>query len=257
MNLNGFNESAKLPSLRALRNSIGNPTDFFFPMYGFRDQTHFAKQFGYQGIVESPGMAFIVNTNSQDGLPNAILANIASCWPAVMLAMAFTYIAGLGVWTVESRCNPDFPPSFVEGAPEGFYWSFVSMTTVGYGDRSPISVVGRFCAIIIILCGLIIFGIVTSVMTTAITTVTMETDYKLYGAKVAAIDGSPEYRMGVRKNARLDEDQEYHTLNDIYKALNEQQVIGALIDTYSAGSSKMLFDQEHLRVNKILDYSAT
>ena len=32
----------------------------------------------------------------------------------------------------ESDCNPqDFPQSFVEGAYEAFYWSFVSMTTVG------------------------------------------------------------------------------------------------------------------------------
>lgn len=106
MNSNGFNESAELPSLRALRSNIGNPTDFFFPMYGFKDQTHFAEQFGYQGIVESPGMAYIVNTNSQDDMPKTILVNIVSCWPVVMLAMAFTYLAGILVWTVvsQTRC---------------------------------------------------------------------------------------------------------------------------------------------------------
>ena len=102
LNSNGFNESAKLPSLRALRNSIANPTDFFFPVYGFKEQTHFAKQFGYQGIVESPGMAYIVNTNSQDDMPNAILANISACWPAVMFALIITYLAGLLVWSVVS-----------------------------------------------------------------------------------------------------------------------------------------------------------
>lgn len=48
------------------------------------------------------------------------------------------------------------------------------------------SVVGRFFAIIVILSGLIIFGLVTSVMTTAITTATMETESSLYGAKVHA-----------------------------------------------------------------------
>lgn len=55
----------------------------------------------------------------------------------------------------------------------------------------------------------------------------------------------------------LYQDHEYHTFDDIYIALNERQVIGALIDTYSAGSSKDLFEQENLRVKKILDYSAT
>lgn len=51
--------------------------------------------------------------------------------------------------------------------------------------------------------------------------------------------------------------REYHTFHDIYMALSERHVIGALIDTYSAGSSKEEFENEHLRVNKILDFSST
>ncbi|KAJ7382737.1 hypothetical protein OS493_033022 [Desmophyllum pertusum] len=103
LNLNGLNQSAELPNLRALRKSIANPTDFFFPVYGFKDQTHFAKRFGYQGIVESPGMAYIVNTNSHDDMPNAVLMNISACWPAIVLALAITYLAGLAVWSVVSH----------------------------------------------------------------------------------------------------------------------------------------------------------
>ncbi|KAL9958573.1 hypothetical protein ACROYT_G035603 [Oculina patagonica] len=258
LNSNGYNQSAKLHHLRAFKESIANPTDFFFPVYGYKEQTHFAKQFGYQGIVESPGMAYIVNTNSHDDMPNAILTNIAACWPAITLALFITYLAGLVVWAVESNYNPeDFPPSFIKGGTEAFYWSFVSMTTVGYGDRAPISIIGRIIAIVVILSGLVIFGIVNGYMATSITSVTLETDYKIYGAKVAAIEGTPEYRMGVRKNARMDNGHEYHTFEDIFTALSERQVIGALIDTYSAGSSKDDFENGHLRVNKILDYSST
>ena len=43
----------------------------------------------------------------------------------------------------------------------------------------------------------------------------------------------------------------------MYTDLRERKVVGALIDTYSAGSSKEMFEQEHLRVIKILDYSST
>ena len=102
---NAFNQSSKLPNLRSLRKGISNPTDFFFPVYGFKEQTHFAKQFGYQGIVESPGMAYIINTNSHDDMPNAILTNIAACWPAIALALVITYLAGLAVWLVVSQKN--------------------------------------------------------------------------------------------------------------------------------------------------------
>ncbi|XP_073230062.1 uncharacterized protein [Porites lutea] len=255
-NSNGLNTSARLRDLRTFKSSIGNPTDFFFPVYGFKYQTHFAKEFGYHGLVESPGMAYIINTNTQDDVPNAVLNNIISCWPAVTLFIVITYLSGLLVWAVESPCNPqDFPSSFTKGVPEGFYWAFVSTTTVGYGDRAPISFMGRILAIVVILTGLVLFSLVNGILATSITSIALETDHKIYGAKVAAIAETPEYRMGVRKNARMD--GEYSTFEDIFTALHERKVTGALIDTYSAGSSKDIFAKHHFRVYKVLDYSST
>ena len=107
-NSNGLNTSARLRDLRTFKSSIGNPTDFFFPVYGFKDQTHFAKEFGYHGLVESPGMAYIINTNSQDDLPNAVLNNIISCWSIVTLFMVITYLSGLAVWVVVSYFRTGF-----------------------------------------------------------------------------------------------------------------------------------------------------
>ena len=107
-NSNGLNTSARLRDLRTFKSSIGNPTDFFFPVYGFKDQTHFAKEFGYHGLVESPGMAYIINTNSQDDVPNAVLNNIISCWSVVTLFMVITYLSGLAVWVVVSYFRTGF-----------------------------------------------------------------------------------------------------------------------------------------------------
>ena len=107
-NSNGLNTSARLRDLRTFKSSIGNPTDFFFPVYGFKDQTHFAKEFGYHGLVESPGMAYIINTNSQDDVPNAVLNNIISCWSVVTLFMVITYLSGLAVWVVVSYFRTRF-----------------------------------------------------------------------------------------------------------------------------------------------------
>ena len=106
-NSNGLNTSAS-SDLRTFKSSIGNPTDFFFPVYGFKDQTHVAKEFGYHGLVESPGMAYIINTNSQDDVPNAVLNNIISCWSIVTLFMVITYLSGLAVWVVVSYFRTGF-----------------------------------------------------------------------------------------------------------------------------------------------------
>ena len=107
-NSSGLNTSARLRDLRTFKSSIGNPTDFFFPVYGFKDQTHFAQEFGYHGLVESPGMAYIINTNSQDDVPNAVLNNIISCWSIVTLFMVITYLSGLAVWVVVSYFRTGF-----------------------------------------------------------------------------------------------------------------------------------------------------
>lgn len=50
---------------------------------------------------------------------------------------------------------------------------------------------------------------------------------------------------------------EYSTFEDIFTALHERKVTGALIDTYSAGSTKEMFAKHNFRVNKMLDYSST
>jgi len=68
---------------------------------------------------------------------------------------------------------------------EGFWWAFVTMTTVGYGDIAPVGVPGRLFAVIWILTGLVIIAIFTGVISTALTVVALSSNVKLYGTKVS------------------------------------------------------------------------
>lgn len=45
------------------------------------------------------------------------------------------------------------------------WWAFVTSTTVGYGDISPESVVGRLTAMVLMLTGIGLFGALTSTIT--------------------------------------------------------------------------------------------
>lgn len=45
---------------------------------------------------------------------------------------------------------------------DGFWWAVTSITTVGYGDRYPVSVTGRFVAVALMLAGIAVLGVVTA-----------------------------------------------------------------------------------------------
>ncbi len=53
-------------------------------------------------------------------------------------------IVGALVWLTERRRNPEmFPDSPVKGLANGIWLALVTMTTVGYGDRVPVTLAGR------------------------------------------------------------------------------------------------------------------
>lgn len=49
---------------------------------------------------------------------------------------------------------------------DGLWWSIVTTTTVGYGDLSPVTKIGRLIAIVLMLIGIGIIGTLTSSLTT-------------------------------------------------------------------------------------------
>jgi len=52
---------------------------------------------------------------------------------------------------------------------EALYWSFVTATTVGYGDYRPLDGLGRLLSILIALCGVIFTGIIVAIAINATT----------------------------------------------------------------------------------------
>lgn len=79
-------------------------------------------------------------------------------------------IVGLLIWWFERKRNPQqFEGSPHKGIASGFWWSAVTMTTVGYGDKAPITLGGRIVAIIWMFTAIIVISSFTAAITSSLT----------------------------------------------------------------------------------------
>jgi voltage-gated potassium channel len=81
----------------------------------------------------------------------------------IFVAIVVITIASVVVLQVETR-SPD--ANIVTGG-DAFWWAFVTITTVGYGDQYPVSGLGRFMAMLLMIVGVAIFGVLTSYLSAA------------------------------------------------------------------------------------------
>lgn len=79
-------------------------------------------------------------------------------------------IVGVLVWFFERRRNRDqFGGTLLQGIGSGFWWSAVTMTTVGYGDKSPRTFLGRIVGLIWMFASIILISGMTAAIATALT----------------------------------------------------------------------------------------
>ncbi|CAD5119950.1 DgyrCDS8531 [Dimorphilus gyrociliatus] len=183
----------------------------------------------YMPVVESPGAIIIRNKKKFQVTPG--LDIIIAGWPLLVLIIISALYAGLLMWVLDCRCNPEqFPREFHSGMWEGFWWAFVTMTTVGYGDKAPMSVSARILGIIWILVGLVILSIFTAAMTSSLTDAGKD-DKNLKDVDVAVVNGSHQYQLAIAHggNPKI-----YENIEDIIYDVTDGYINYALIEHYSA-----------------------
>jgi ABC-type amino acid transport substrate-binding protein len=78
-------------------------------------------------------------------------------------------VAGHVIWLLERRRNDDFPRDYLHGVWEGIWWAAVTVTTVGYGDKTPRGIFGRIFGLFWMFAGLFIIANFTASVTTRLT----------------------------------------------------------------------------------------
>jgi len=131
-------------------------------------------------------------------------------------------IAAHIIWLAERRHNPEFPRGYRQGIWEAFWWSAVTATTVGYGDKTPKGVIGRLFGLIWMFAGLFVLAYFTAGITTIFTVQELRGSLNgpqdLPGKRVATIERSAaaEYleRQGLASLLYENREEAYEALDD-------------------------------------------
>jgi ABC-type amino acid transport substrate-binding protein len=124
-----------------------------------------------------------------------------------------------------------FPQSYWRGIWQAFWWAAVTVTTVGYGDKTPTSALGRLVALIWMFTGLILISSFTASVTTVLTVQQLSgrirTPSDLRGRQVATVD---ESTADLYLQNRAIDVVAFESIESAYRALLVGQVEAVVYD---------------------------
>lgn len=129
------------------------------------------------------------------------------------------FFFGFLAWLFERKHNKDQFDSGLKGLWDSFWWSAVTMTTVGYGDKAPKSIGGRIVGLFWMFAAIVIIGVFTGTIASLLTVDQLSLDINdlddLRDAEVMTIRSSTSEEYLRSKGIQT------HTEDDLGDALNQ------------------------------------
>lgn len=82
----------------------------------------------------------------------------------LITVLLLVFVLGSVMYVIEGDVNEGF-----DNIPRAIYWAIITLTTVGYGDITPITPAGQFIASIVMILGYAIIAVPTGIVTASIT----------------------------------------------------------------------------------------
>lgn len=151
----------------------------------------------------------------------------------VIAALVFLlFFIGILLWVVERKHNEEqFGGKWWQGIGAAFWWSAVTMTTVGYGDKAPVTPLGRIIGFVWMFAGIMIISGFTAAITSALTidqlTTAIQGPEDLDNVGVATVRGSSSASyLKYREVAFMGT----NTIEEAIEALNKGKVDAVVYD---------------------------
>ena len=138
------------------------------------------------------GLAIAVDVDQTHGVRDVFYALSSPEFLLTVATLALLLaVMGALIWVAEHRRNSDqFHKEAIKGIGSGFWWAAVTMATVGYGDKTPITPVGRTLAVVWMFAALILTAVFTAHLTSALT-------LRGISGAVTSVRDLPRARVGI------------------------------------------------------------
>ncbi|MEM8526019.1 MAG: transporter substrate-binding domain-containing protein [Bacteroidota bacterium] len=156
----------------------------------------------------------------------------------VLLLIFIIFVFGAVLWTVERRENKQqFRPGLL-GLLDGLWWSAVTMTTVGYGDKAPATLAGKAIAIIWMFTAVIIISSFTATIASTLTIGRLDTN-------IESLEDLKSVETIATVNTSTGEDVLF--TNDIKPHKNYQNPLQAIRALSKGEADALIYDRTTLR----------
>nr|NQU92864.1 transporter substrate-binding domain-containing protein [Bacteroidota bacterium] len=190
------------------------------------------KRFSFSQPFYISNLAIAVRAKSENGTM-AFLRNVFSKAFIQVLGFLFLviFIFGFVLWLVERHRNPKNFSKGLGGVGDGIWWSAVTMTTVGYGDKAPITPWGRAISIVWMFTAVIIISSFTASISAALTYNKFQSSIKniddLRNVAVGTVNSSSSAEYLLDRSIRF---KGYETLDEALAALNRSELAAVVYD---------------------------
>lgn len=190
------------------------------------------KEFGFSQPYYITNLAYATRSD-RDRAFFTLISNIfsvgflKSIFPLLFIISVF----GTIIWALERKKNSKQFGKGIHGVGSGIWWSAVTMSTVGYGDKSPITPIGRLISIIWMFTAVIMISGLTASVSSSLTINRLKTEISsfedLRKTQVGCIPGSGSSELLNRYKIRF---TDYMTIEEGLLAVDKDDITAFVDD---------------------------